>query len=211
MSIVGGQPISSTPVAEFNAASLLAQTFLRHVEVHDELGSTNDRAKELARELPSDKLPALVLARRQTTGRGRGQNVWWSADGALTFSVILDTNSWGLSQREWPQISLLMAAAARDAITSLIPQLTITIKSPNDVLIEGRKVCGILLESPGGSAPAKDRLIVGIGLNVNNSCSDAPPDVQSRAVAIREVSGERLDLQTVLIGVLQEMDSQLRK
>jgi BirA family biotin operon repressor/biotin-[acetyl-CoA-carboxylase] ligase len=200
---------------DHDAATLLAKTFLRHVELHDELPSTNDRAAILARELPAEKLPTLVLARRQTAGRGRGTNTWWSADGALTFSILLETSAWRLTQRDWPQLSLAIAAAVRDAIAPYLqsaihnPKSAIVLKAPNDLLLEGRKLCGILLESPAVVAPAKDRLIIGIGLNVNNTFAAAPPEVAARAISLRDATQSNHKLADVLVDVLKKIEARL--
>src|SRR4051794_30035368 len=99
-----------------DADEIRASTFIRHVEMHESLGSTNDRAIELARDAKIE-LPALVVARVQTAGRGRGKNVWWSADGALTFSVLLNPGDLGISTANWPQLSLATAVAVCDAIS----------------------------------------------------------------------------------------------
>ena len=74
---------------------LQADTFLQGVEHHAEIPSTNDRSLELCAEaeLP---VPFLVLADQQTAGRGRGNNRWWSSDGALLFSLIVDAFDYGL-------------------------------------------------------------------------------------------------------------------
>ena len=74
----------------FDLPRIQAQSFLRQIDFHTELGSTNDRAAELA-TAAAVQTPALVLAERQTRGRGRGRNIWWSSAGALTFSLLLDS------------------------------------------------------------------------------------------------------------------------
>jgi BirA family biotin operon repressor/biotin-[acetyl-CoA-carboxylase] ligase len=172
-------------------------------------------------------LPALVLARHQTAGKGRGQNKWWSADGALTFSVLLDPATTGLQPANWPQLSLASAVAVCDALSAELcasdkPQSEIRnpkshrlgIKWPNDVLVDGAKVCGILIESPGGAAPAKNRLIIGIGVNVNNSWRSAPLNVGPNGIAVCDVTRRHHELQTVLLRIsqaLQERISQLAR
>ena len=189
-------PTARMPDAFLDADEIRAATFVRHVEIHDTLGSTNDRAAELARD-PHIELPALVVARRQTAGRGRGKNTWWSADGALTFSVLLDPAALGISTANWPQLSLATAVAVCDALgadelsirseparpdtagsrtpSSHAPTARVSASNgPTTSCSTARKVCGILIESPGGAAPAKDRLIIGIGINVNNSWHSAP-------------------------------------
>jgi BirA family biotin operon repressor/biotin-[acetyl-CoA-carboxylase] ligase len=207
------------PDAFLDARQIRASTFVRHVEIHETLGSTNDRAAELARD-PAVELPALVAARHQTAGRGRGKNTWWSTDGALTFSILLDPAAFQIGTANWPQLSLATAVAVCDALTlELNPQsesrnpqsARLAIKWPNDVMLDGAKVCGILIESPGGAAPAKDRLIIGIGVNVNNAilgtsfaahgiAGHAPKRLN--AVALCNVTGRRHDMQQLLCETL---------
>jgi BirA family biotin operon repressor/biotin-[acetyl-CoA-carboxylase] ligase len=200
----------------FYAEAIRAATFVRQIEIHDTLGSTNDRAAELARDA-SIELPALVVARQQTAGKGRGRNKWWSSEGALTFSLLIDQATTGIEPANWPQLSLASAVAVCDALGAELepadnPQseirnpksaLRLGIKWPNDVLLDGAKVCGILIESPGGTAPAKDRLIIGIGINVNNSWRAAPQSFGLNGTALRDISGRQHDLQTTLLGVLR--------
>lgn len=76
------------------------------------------------------------------------------------------------------------------------------IKWPNDVYIGNRKIAGILIESPGGPPPAKNGLIIGIGINVNNSWRDATHDAAPHATALCDVTGQPHDLQVVLTNVL---------
>jgi BirA family transcriptional regulator, biotin operon repressor / biotin---[acetyl-CoA-carboxylase] ligase len=183
-----------------DADQLRATTFVRHVEIHDTLGSTNDRAAELAR-LRDIEIPAIVLAHHQTAGKGRGRNSWWSAEGALTFSLMIDAETTGVTPASWPQLSLAMAVAVCDAVQDEC-ELLPGIKWPNDVLLNGRKVCGILIESPGGAVPTKDRLIIGIGINVNNAWQNAPAEAGANGIALCDVTGRSHELQSVLVGVL---------
>ena len=73
----------------FDLPRLLAETFIQRIEFHEELPSTNDLALRLAVD-ETLATPLLVLADRQTAGRGRGVNRWWSNDGALTFTLVGD-------------------------------------------------------------------------------------------------------------------------
>ena len=183
-----------------DADLLRAATFVRHVELHDEILSTNDRALILARQ-DGLALPALVVARQQTGGRGRGRKHWWSADGALTYSLLLDPIAVGVAPARWPQLSLAAGVAVCDALMPFAPRADIGVKWPNDVFVDQRKVCGILIESPAGGLPAKGRLVVGIGVNVNNSW-DAAPQEAGNGVALCDITGRRHELQAVLIGLL---------
>jgi len=166
--------------------SLLAETFVRAWEWHDEIGSTSDRAIELAAAV-EQPLPLLVIAGQQTAGRGRGVNRWWTAPGALTFSLVLDGAALGVAQDRWPRLSLATALAVGEVIRQLVPNADLQLKWPNDVYIAGRKVCGILLEAP---ASAPGRIVLGLGLNVNNTLAEAPPEIRDAAVALCEVSGD---------------------
>ena len=100
-----------TPDPFLDADEIRAATSVRYVEIHDTLGSTNVRALELARNAEIE-LPALVAARIQTAGKGRGRNTWWAADGALTFSLLLDPATTGIAPAKWPQLSLVTGSGS---------------------------------------------------------------------------------------------------
>lgn len=188
------------PMTQFNIDQLLRKTSVRHVYHFDSLPSTNDKAIELSAE--ELELPAVILADQQTAGRGRGQNAWWSGKGALTFSLILDTRQLGLPVRRWPLISLAAALAICEALESLLREKTFQLKWPNDVLCEGRKVCGILIES---SPHVRQRLIVGIGVNVNNSLRSAPTELQSKANSLCDLAARALDMTDTLAAILNQL------
>ncbi len=195
---------------------LVTETFVAHVDYHQEIGSTNDRALELAREAAS-LFPLLVLAESQTAGRGRGSNQWWSKKGALTFSVMLATDIAGLPTERWPQVSLTVGLAVCEALeemlsrgvptTSLATLPAVQLKWPNDVYIEGRKICGILVET---SREQRDRLLLGIGINVNNSVADAPEELQSVATSLHDLTGRSFSLVEVLTLVLARLAERLQ-
>lgn len=187
---------------------IIAQTFVKQVEFHAEIGSTNDRACDLAAAEVASESPLLIWALQQTAGRGRGSNRWWASDGALTFSLLLDTKDLGLPQERWPQVSLTAGVAVCAAIQELLPQAEIGLKWPNDVFLHSRKICGILVEIPPRQT---GKLIVGIGINVNNSLRTAPEELWSKATALCDVSNRTWDLATVLIQILQQLDQHLQQ
>ncbi len=188
-----------------NIDRIKSETFINHVELHDELGSTNDRALELA-DTDSDRRPKLVLAKLQTGGRGRGANRWWASKGALTFSVLMDTNPAQTPPNRWPQVSLTVGLAVCEAIEEFLPNQSVKLKWPNDVFLQGRKVCGALVEVP---QAARNALVLGIGINVNNSLRDAPADIRERATSMCDHSHESLNLADVLISVLKRLSSRI--
>jgi BirA family biotin operon repressor/biotin-[acetyl-CoA-carboxylase] ligase len=206
---------------------------VRHAQFHDEVTSTNDLALRAASDamLPT---PALIVAERQTAGRGRGANRWWSAPGALTFSIILETGN-HLPPALWPRVSLACAVAVCDAIEQVEPGIRCRVKWPNDVFVAERKICGILVEVPNSLAgesfhgapsstatrrptrpfdarvepTAPRRIVLGIGVNVNNSWNDAPPDLHTSGIALRDVTGRPHDLMDVLRRALAALDARL--
>jgi BirA family biotin operon repressor/biotin-[acetyl-CoA-carboxylase] ligase len=110
-------------------------------------------AETTQRMLPPDAVHgAVALAEHQTAGRGRMGRTW--VDSALMFSVVLRP---ALPVARWPELTLVAAHAVADAIG---PEATI--KYPNDVLLAGKKVAGILAE-------ASERVVLGIGINVGST------------------------------------------
>jgi BirA family biotin operon repressor/biotin-[acetyl-CoA-carboxylase] ligase len=146
----------------------------------------------------------LIVAERQTAGRGRGSNRWWSAPGALTFSLVLEGLQSGLPVERWPQIALAAGAAVGEAIELSIPKTTAWLKWPNDVYLAGKKCSGILVEAP---AVATGRLIVGIGVNVNNRFAEAPAELQALATSMADVADRSFDPTDVLLAILSRLDS----
>lgn len=189
---------------------LESETFVAAIDFHESLGSTSDRAIELCRaaELTT---PLLVLANEQTAGRGRGANRWWAASGAITFSLVIDAAEMGLRLDALPQVSLATGIALCEALSAREPQLDFRLKWPNDLFASGpygqpRKLAGILLERPPGAAP---RLVIGIGVNVNNSHAEAPEDIRQRATSLCDLSSRQHELCDVLIDILKHLESLL--
>ena len=189
-------------------ARIVAETFVKQVEFHAEIGSTNDRALDFAAAEVASETPLLVWALQQTAGRGRGANRWWASEGALTFTLLLNTQDLGLPQERWPQVSLTTGLAVCAALQELLPQADIALKWPNDVFLHGRKICGILVEVPPRQST---KLVVGIGININNSLTQAPAELWPNATALCDASHRTWDLASVLIQVLQQLDRHLRQ
>jgi BirA family biotin operon repressor/biotin-[acetyl-CoA-carboxylase] ligase len=183
-------------------------TFIRSVEFYSELGSTNDRGLDLAAAESPLEMPVLIWAIKQTSGRGRGANRWWAAEGALTFSVMLDPQMFSLPMERWPLVSLTTGLAVSAALQDLLPHAELGLKWPNDVFLYDRKVCGILVEIPPRQS---GKLVLGIGINVNNSLSSAPEEIRSKATALCDASNRVWDLEEVLTTVLKRLDEHLRQ
>ncbi|MBA2117699.1 biotin--[acetyl-CoA-carboxylase] ligase [Bremerella alba] len=168
------------------------------VDVFDELPSTSDHALANLTAY-SQRLPAVIVARRQTQGRGRGSRSWFAGDGALTFTAMLGQDDTPVVPSNWPRCSLIAGVAMCQTLEALTESDGFQLKWPNDVYLSGRKVCGILVEKRDAAEPV---LCVGIGVNVNNSLEDAPTDVQQRAIAMTDVTGQQHFLPEILLGFL---------
>ena len=129
---------------------------------YDRLGSTNDEAKRLART--GAAAWTIVTAREQTAGRGRRGRSWIAIPGNLFMTVILRPDC---TPQTAAQLGFVAALAVGEAVRAVVPaEASVRFKWPNDVLLDGAKVSGILLESETTEWGALDWLIVGIGVNV---------------------------------------------
>ncbi len=150
-----------------------------------ELPSTNAVLKELARQ--GAPHGSVAVCHHQTAGRGRMSRSWETPPGeALTFSVLLRPR---LRPGEAQLCTLAAALSVAGMINSRFPRLEARIKWPNDVVVEGRKVCGILSEA-GFGADGLDYVVTGVGLNVNQPA----------------FSGELADKAASLLGLLRRTD-----
>ena len=140
----------------------------------DEIDSTNEEARRLAAK--GERGPVWIVAGRQTAGRGRRGRRWESPAGNLAATLLLNP---GKPASECAQLSFVSALAASDAIASFTPDVEIKVKWPNDILANGRKIAGILLESASQGADPQF-LIVGIGMNLKSH----PPDTEFPATSL---------------------------
>lgn len=198
-------PRRRTERVVFSLPRIKRETFVRQAELHRTIESTNTRALELAADCTT-KLPLLVLTENQTAGRGRGANVWWSAPGALTFSLALDLSGSDTSPESWPRFALASAVAVCEALEAFAQGPAFGIRWPNDVCHGAKKICGILPELSVAQSP---RLILGIGINANNAAVSAPVELQGTATSLFDLTGRRSNLTSLLIAVLRRLESSL--
>jgi BirA family biotin operon repressor/biotin-[acetyl-CoA-carboxylase] ligase len=178
---------------------------LARVERYDELPSTQDRARQCAHEADCS-LPLLIVADRQSAGRGRQGNSWWTGPGSLAFSLLFDPPAFGCPRRPEPRLALAVGAAIVDAVTPRIPQHCVGLHWPNDVYAGEGKLAGVLVEVlPDG------RHILGIGLNSNNSAADAPPELIPRIATLRDLTGRMHDQRQLLNELLDCLEIRLRQ
>ncbi|SDF70077.1 BirA family transcriptional regulator, biotin operon repressor / biotin-[acetyl-CoA-carboxylase] ligase [Limimonas halophila] len=142
----------------------------------DAVESTNDEARALAREGAEEG--TLVWAREQRAGRGRLGRTWSSPRGNLYLSLVMDS-----SLEAAAQTTFVAALALSDALDGLVPNdHTVILKWPNDVLLDGRKLAGMLAEW----VPEAEKLVLGVGVNV----AAAPADAQHPATTLRDAGVE---------------------
>lgn len=164
-------------------------------------GSTNADLAERARDGAGEGIARISMT--QTAGRGRLDRQWVSPPGtSISMSVLLQPRP---DLQQWGWLSILAGMAVAGALRELSPRAEIvTLKWPNDVLIDGGKVCGILserVEGPGGA-----RAVVGIGINVDLTREELPvPTATSLAMA-----GLPTDQSSVVAGVLNHLDRYYR-
>ena len=178
---------------------------LQTIENHEEISSTNDRMQELLRQPVKPKLPCLITAKRQTAGRGRGNKRWWSSEGAILMSLGFELSPESLTREQLPTLSATTARLVIKVLSRYLLQHKLEFQPPNDVYVDGKKICGILLESP-----TPQYAILGIGLNVNNRLNDIPPEFLIHFVE-RPITSmfELLNVETDISQLTDELLSEL--
>ncbi|HKB16100.1 MAG TPA: biotin--[acetyl-CoA-carboxylase] ligase, partial [Planctomycetota bacterium] len=193
---------SARAMAETLRGRLKTDRVGRVLQVVPSVESTNDLARAAVAAAPD---PSAVdghafLALHQTQGRGRQGRTWTAPPGtSFLGSVILFPGP-----RPVAAVTATAALAVVDVVTSLVPT-PVTIKWPNDVLVEGRKVAGILIEAraAAGGAPI---FVAGIGVNVNQSLLDFPRELRSSASSILYARGYPVDLAEFCATLLEALE-----
>ncbi len=156
----------------------------RDIAYFKETDSTNLRAKFLA----SDGAPegTVVVAESQTRGRGRRGRSWFSPSGEGIYTSIILRPS--ISPNEAPKLTLMASVAVAEALLSMT-SLDINIKWPNDILVKGRKIAGILTEIS-MEMDRIDYIVIGVGINVNTPRKSLPPDIRDIATSVFMETGK---------------------
>ncbi|MBU1427465.1 biotin--[acetyl-CoA-carboxylase] ligase [bacterium] len=153
-----------------------------------ELKSTNIMAKEKALHRAEEiDEGTLIIAERQSAGKGRLGREWFSPVGGIWLSIILYPK---LSPSYISRITLMTAVAVVKAI-KICTQIESQIKWPNDILINEKKVCGILTEMS-AELDIINWVVVGIGINVNIDHRDFPEDIQENTISLKEILGKEV-------------------
>jgi len=165
-----------------------------------EVGSTNDWAKELA-ELDAPE-GTVAIAETQTSGRGRLCRKWISPKGGLWFSIIFRPK---LKPHETVKLVFLACLAVAETIRDMYG-LKAETKWPNDVLIDGRKVCGILSEMKTVGEKV-EYAIIGVGVNANLDVEkEFPKELWEKAISIQKALGKKISLEELFKALLEKME-----
>jgi BirA family transcriptional regulator, biotin operon repressor / biotin---[acetyl-CoA-carboxylase] ligase len=197
------EPSAAATAGTWEAASRPMRRVGHAIEVHDSIGSTNDRARDLLAAPDGDG--RVVVAEEQTAGRGRRGRDWLSPPGLnLLVSVALRPR---LAAVDAWQLGLAAALAASDACAGLAP---VALKWPNDLVGGGdaRKLGGLLVETMADG----DRLsgaVVGVGINANWRRAAMPADLRGTATSLADLAGAPVDRVVLLGRLLAALEAEL--
>jgi BirA family biotin operon repressor/biotin-[acetyl-CoA-carboxylase] ligase len=173
----------------------------RDIRVFEETTSTNDVIEKLARD--GVKEGAVVFAEAQTGGRGRLGRKWLSPPRqGLWFSVLLRP---ALRPQEVTQLTIASATALRRAIKTVTGRLP-EIKWPNDLLLDGKKVVGILTEMS-AEVDCVRYVILGIGVDVNQDAAEFPAELRRIATSLKLAAGRKISRAELAVEMLRELDA----
>ena len=201
-----GYRLRSVPdllLPEILSPLLRGTIFSQHLHHYFKIGSTNSVAMQLASEGAPEG--SVFLAEQQTAGRGRGAHAWHSEQSAGIYcSVILRPL---LAPSDVLILSLAAGLAVHAVLQVMAPKLSVDLKWPNDLLVDGKKFCGILTEM-NAEATRVRYLVIGIGVNVNH---DAFPDeLQPLATSLRLASGTEWSRVELSAALLKSLDREYR-
>jgi BirA family biotin operon repressor/biotin-[acetyl-CoA-carboxylase] ligase len=199
-----GYRLSDIPdILDYNTIgfSLKTQRFGHCIEIYETIDSTNSRAKRLA--LDGAQEGTIVIADTQSAGRGRMDRKWISpAKKGLWMSIILRPP---ISPERAPELTVLAALATVRALEDYA-ELKADIKWPNDIVVNGRKICGILAEIQ-AEPDCVHSVVMGIGINVNMQRDDFPAQLQDFATSALIEKGKALSRRGLLLILLENLES----
>src|SRR6266702_3963907 len=196
--------MSDRLIADELQAHSARATIGRQIIVLEQTSSTNDAILQVATANSNQGL--VLFAEHQTAGRGQRGNRWEAAAGkGLWFSILLRPK---IQINDSGRLTIWAIEAISDVIRmefSLEP----AIKLPNDIELYGRKVAGVLVEMR-AQEKAPHLAVVGVGINVNQSVEDFPPELQSGAISLAMALGRPVDRQKLAAAVLRTLDRTYR-
>ena len=198
-----GYKLIGTPgkmTADTIRMALHSNTFGQDIYYFAQVDSTQKLANELANG--GAKEGTIIVADEQTKGRGRLAREWYSPKySGIWMSLICKPN---IPIQQAPQLTLLTAVAVAQAIEE-VAEVSPFIKWPNDILLNGKKVTGILTELQ-AEADRVHSIIIGIGMNVNQEQEDFPDELQNKASSLRVEMGEIYPRERILASILKHFE-----
>jgi len=186
---------------DLQSVPMMTKRMGREFRFLKETGSTNRDADAAGAAGAPEGL--LIVADTQTDARGRMGRSWFSPAGVnLYFSLVLRPDV------EPPcavSLPLVIGLAVAEGLAACAPSLQPKIKWPNDIYISGKKICGILCETQ-LNGNAIDYLVAGIGVNVNVTAAQLPPELRASATSIALESGHEVSRENVLASILSRFE-----
>ena len=170
----------------------------RSIYYFNSIDSTNKKAKEVAQD---EQEGTVIIAEEQTAGKGRMGRSWVSPKGkGIWMSLILKPT---MEPMKVPKLTLIGAAAVHKALENM--KIKAQVKWPNDVLIDGKKICGILTEMS-GELNMVNYVIMGIGINVNLDEKDIPDQLKDKATSLKISTGKEINRKELTANILNEFE-----
>jgi BirA family biotin operon repressor/biotin-[acetyl-CoA-carboxylase] ligase len=171
----------------------------------ESVSSTNDVAWDEAEKGAPEG--TVIVAEQQTAGRGRLSRKWHSPPGlGVWMSVVLRPE---VKPEAAPGLTLCASVAVAKAVRSLY-RVRASLKWPNDIMVKGRKLCGILTEMK-ASRGRVDFIVCGIGMNVNQTPDDFPADIRESATSILIATGKSADRKKLVAATIEHLEKQYRE
>ncbi len=169
-----------------------------NVVYYDEIDSTNNRAKEAGDN--GTENGTLFVADMQVAGKGRRGRVWQSPSGSSIYMTILLYPK--ISPMKAPQLTLVMAIAVAEGIQA-VTGLDTKIKWPNDIIVNGKKICGILTEMS-TEIDYINHVVIGVGINVNQD--SFPEDIRKTATSLKMELGQKIKRSELIAAVMKSFE-----
>lgn len=190
--------LSYIEVLPYLSTSFIGRNYIYKASIR----STNDMAKDIAGNVQNG---TVIIAEEQTSGRGRLGRTWISPKGCgIWMSIILKPN---LKPQDAVKLTQVAAVSVVSSIIE-VANMDAGIKWPNDIIINGKKVCGILTEM-NSEIDKINYVVIGIGLNAN--CSEFPDDLKDKATSLYLERGAKIDRKLLTAGILNHFEKYYNK
>jgi BirA family biotin operon repressor/biotin-[acetyl-CoA-carboxylase] ligase len=170
---------------------------------YDEVSSTNDVAKEIAKRTRVQK--TVIIAETQTHAQGRHRRHWVSPRGGIWLSILLRPR---VTPKEATKLTFITATAVAGTIQSTLGLAT-EVKWPNDVLVDRRKLCGILTQAS-TRENVVECVVVGIGINANIDLQSFPKTLQKSVTTLKQELGCEINRETLTMNLIQSFDQRYK-